>query len=142
MWCDAVAFESEIEAEKPEQALEWYKGDLLPGFFLPNASGFEQWLDNERHRLRRLASDAAWSLSDRREREGSRPQAAHWARRAFELSPWDENSLCRLIELLDRLGDRAGAIQAYERFVQGLAAEYEAEPAPETQSLIRQIRSR
>lgn len=142
IWSDAVAFESMIEAGKPAEALEWYKGDLLPGFFLPNASGFEQWLDNERHRLRRLASDAGWTLSEMREQEGSGTLAAHWARRAIELSPWDESSLCRLIELLDRLGDRAGAIRAYERFAQSLAAEYEAEPAPETQSLIHRIRSR
>ncbi|MFQ5679592.1 MAG: protein kinase [Gemmatimonadota bacterium] len=142
IWCDATTFESTIEAGRPAEALEWYRGDLLPGFFLSDAPGFERWLDAERQRLRRLASDAAWTLAAEEESASHTAQAAQWARRAVELDPWDESSLCRLLELLDRLGDRAGAIRAYERFSRALAAEYEAEPAPQTEALIQRIRSR
>lgn len=141
-WCDAAAFERAVSEGRAEEALERYTGDLLPGFFLADAAGFESWLEGERQRLRRLASDAAWSLAEARERAGNLAGAAHWARRAADLSPWDETSLCRLIELLDRVGDRAGAIRAYEGFARRLAAEYEAEPAPETQALIREVRAR
>lgn len=142
LWCDAVAFERAVDEGRPEEALEWYAGDLLPGFFIPDAPEFEHWLGTERQRLRRLASDAAWSLAEARERSGNAAGAAHWARRAAELSPWDEGSLCRLIELLDRLGDRTGAIRAYEQFSRRLAAEYDAEPAPETRALMRRVRAR
>lgn len=142
VWCDALAFERAVDAGATAEALEWYKGDLLPGFFLADALEFERWLDAERQRLRRLASDAAWSLAALRESEGNPAAAAHWARRAVELDPWDESSLCRLLQLLDGIGDRAGAIRAYEQFASRLRAEYEAEPAPETQALIRQVRER
>lgn len=142
LWCDAVAFERAVDEGRPEEAQEWYAGDLLPGFFLSDAPEFERWLEGERQRLRRLASDAAWSLAVAREREGNAAAAAHWARRAADLSPWDESSLCRLIELLDRLGDRAGAIRTYDRFARRLAEEYDAEPAPETRALIHRVRAR
>lgn len=142
LWCDALAFEQAMDAGEPMKALEWYEGDLLPGFHLSDAREFERWLDSERLRLRRLASDAAWTLAELRE-EARNPQGAgHWARHAVKLSPWDESSLCRLIQMLDRIGDRAGAIQGYEQFARRLRDEHEAEPAPETRALIRRVRER
>ncbi len=141
LWCDATAFEQAIAASRPREALDWYQGELLPGFYLEGGREFEHWLDTERTRLRRLASDAAWSVVEEEETVRNPVGAAHWARRAVELAPWDETSLCRLIDLLDRLGDRAGALHAYEQFSKRLASEYEAEPAPETQALARRVRA-
>ncbi|MFQ5690402.1 MAG: protein kinase [Gemmatimonadota bacterium] len=141
-WCDAVAFEAAVDGGRASEALQWYAGELLPGFFLSDAPEFERWLDAERQRLRRLASDAAWSLAEQQRMAGNATGAAHWARRAVEFSPWDESSLCRMIELLDQLGDRAGAIDAFDRFARQLKAEHQAEPAPETRALIRRVRDR
>ena len=142
VWCDAAAFEEAVDAGSPVDALELYEGDLLPGFYLDDAPEFERWLENERRRLRRKAADSAWAEANQREEARDLPEAARWARRAQELTPLDETSLCRLVGLLDRLGDRAGAIKAYEQFARVLESAYEAEPAPETQVLIRRIRDR
>ena len=58
------------------------------------------------------------------------------ARRAAALSPTDETALRRLIVLLERVGDRAAAVRAYEAFASGgLKTEYELEPSGETQKL-------
>ncbi|MFQ5889162.1 MAG: protein kinase [Gemmatimonadota bacterium] len=142
VWCDAIAFERAAAAGHVEEALDLYQGDLLPGFFLADAPEFERWLESERERLRELASDGAWAVARIREEEGNPTGAAHWARRAFELAPFDEGALRRLIELLDRLGDRAGAVRAYEQFARTLHEEYRTEPSPETQRLIRRVRER
>ena len=64
------------------------------------------------------------------------------ARRAVELAPDDEASVRRLIRILDRKGDRAGALSAYEGFRLRLAAEYDAVPSPETEALLAAIRTR
>jgi len=48
----------------------------------------------------------------------------------------------RLIALLDRQGDRAGALEAYEAFARRVAAEYDAEPAAETRALVAAVRAR
>ena len=45
-----------------------------------------------------------------------------------------------MIELLSRVGDRVGAVRAYERFASSVA-ELGVEPAPETVALIGRVRS-
>ncbi len=142
VWCDAAAFEDAASQGRHREALDWYGGELLPGFFVEDAHGFERWLDAARARLQRLASDSAWSLADQEEAVGHTTGAARWAHKAAELAPWDEAGLCRLIETLERVGDRAGALHAYERFSTQLAREFEEEPAPETQALARRLRAR
>jgi serine/threonine-protein kinase len=68
--------------------------------------------------------------------------AAKTAHRAFELVPPDGERFRHLLEILDKAGDRAGALQAYEKFSGWLEEEYGAEPPPETVRLVERIRSR
>jgi serine/threonine-protein kinase len=138
--CDAVGFESALEAGQPEKALELYRGDLLEGFYVAEAPEFERWLEGERERLRARAAEAAWTLAEDQEAAGNGVEAAKWARKAVSFSPDDEGGLRRLLELLDRVGDRAGAMKEYEAFARRLQDEYEGEPSPETQALIATIR--
>jgi DNA-binding SARP family transcriptional activator/TolB-like protein len=140
-WCDAAAFESAVDAGRHADALELYRGDLLEGFFISGAPEFEHWLEDERARLRRRAGEAGWTLAESCRRAGDASLAAHWARRGAALARDDESVLRRLVALLGDLGDRAGAVQAYETFARRLAAEYEVEPAPETKALIAAIRA-
>ena len=46
--CDALVFEQALGAGQPEQALGFYGGDLLPGFYVEGAPEFERWLERER----------------------------------------------------------------------------------------------
>ena len=142
LWCDAIAFEAAAAAGSSERALSLYAGELLPGFFVSGTGTFDAWLEGERDRLRRQAAEEAWSLAAEGEAAGNVVGASHWARRAVDLSPFDEAALCRLLELLDRAGDRAGAIQVFDHFARRLKSEYQTEPAPETVALMTQIRSR
>src|SRR5206468_280548 len=68
--------------------------------------------------------------------------ALEWARRAAQLAPQEEGPLRRLVTLLDRLGDRAGAVAAYEEFAKRLGADLETEPAAETKALLSAVRAR
>jgi DNA-binding SARP family transcriptional activator/TolB-like protein len=140
--CDAVEFEATIEADDPARALGLYRGDLLEGFHVSGCGDFEHWLEEERVWLRRRAARAAAALARREEAQGELVAAGHWARRAFALAPDDEGEVRNLIEQLGRLGDRAGAVQAYEAFARRLRVEYEVEPAPETLATITAVRTR
>ena len=140
--CDAVEFEAAIEADDPARALGLYRGDLLEGFHVSGGGEFERWLEEERVWLRRRAARAAAALAHCEEARGEPVAAGHWARRAFALAPDDEGEARNLIALLGRLGDRAGAVQAYEEFARRLRVEYEVEPAPETLATIRAVRTR
>jgi len=140
-WCDAAAFDDAYDQGDAVQCMELYRGDLLGGFFA-EASGFEAWLEGERGRLRGYASEAAWALSSDEEVRGNVLEAARWARQGAELAPFREVGIRRLLELLDRAGDRSGAALAYQEFAQRLAAELEVAPSPETRAVVDAIRSR
>jgi eukaryotic-like serine/threonine-protein kinase len=141
-WCDVTAFVACADAQAAEEALALYRGDLLEGFHVIDAPDFERWLEAERNRLRGRAAEAAWALAAIEERAGHWASAAAYARRAVTLSPDYEQPACRLIELLDRAGDRAAALQEYETLEERLAQELEVTPSPETRSVIQAIRTR
>jgi len=141
LWSDTVAFEERIDSNKILEALELYRGDLLPGFFLDDAPGFNRWLDDERNRMRSSAARAAHAAAEALESEGKLTEAVHWARRAAQLADLEERSIRSLVELLARVGDRAGALQVYDAFVARLAAELEAEPSTDTRELGDRLRS-
>ncbi|MEJ2483146.1 MAG: bacterial transcriptional activator domain-containing protein, partial [Gemmatimonadota bacterium] len=68
-------------------------------------------------------------------------EAGAWARRAAEYTPFDEAALQRLIRQLDRLGDRAGALRAFDHFARRMEEEYAARPSPETTALVESVRA-
>ena len=142
VWSDVAALERAVNAGEWLEATDLYHGPLLEGFFISDGPEFERWLETERARLRETASRAAQALIEQCESRGNLTTAAHWARRAVELAPNDEALVRRLISVFDHHGDRASALQAYQAFAQRLAAEYEAEPAAETQALVAAVRAR
>jgi DNA-binding SARP family transcriptional activator len=142
VWCDAAAFDEAVRAGDLEAALDLYGGGLLPGLHLDGAPEWERWLERERGRLRERARAAAWTLAERAEQADDLPQAAAWWRRALLLAAGDERTHRHLIALLDRSGDRAGALREYDALVRWLRTEFEAEPSAETRALIRAVRAR
>jgi len=140
--CDAVSFEDALDRGRLTDALQHYAGDLLPGFSVDGADGFNAWLDETRARLCHRVARAAWALAEQCERAGRSTEAMEFARRAAELTTDDEPALRRIVALLDRLGDSTGAIRAYENFVKHLRRELDLAPAPETRALAKAIRTR
>jgi len=140
--CDVVAFDGAIAAGHFCEALDCYQGPLLEGFFIPDAGEFERWLEGERARLQQAASRSAQALVAQSDAAGDLHAALVWARRAAQLAPHEEGPLRQLVTLLDRLGDRAGAVAAYEEFAKQLGKEFETEPAPETKALLAAVRGR
>jgi DNA-binding SARP family transcriptional activator/TolB-like protein len=139
--CDVWDFDAAIDQGRPADALAQYRGELLAGFHISGAAEFERWLDDERARVRQRAVEAGWALAAAREREGETTGAVDAARRAASLAPTDETALRRLMLLLERLGDRAGALRAYQDFAWKLREEYELEPSAETQAVVARIRA-
>jgi len=143
VWCDVVAFEEACKAGQAGHALQLYRGGFLDGCFVSGGSPeLERWIAAERTRLGQLAVRAAADVVERAEREGDLQAAVHAARHGVALDPDDENALARLVALLDRSGDRAGALSAFEAFRRRLQQEYDATPSPETDARIQAIRAR
>jgi DNA-binding SARP family transcriptional activator/Tfp pilus assembly protein PilF len=134
-WCDTWELRDALDEGRPTRALEIYVGELLPGFFVSDAWGFEEWLEVERAALRRTAQTAAVELADRDEAAGGTVAAAGWLRRSLEIVPDDEVTVRRLMTLLAEAGDRAGALRVFDTLERRLATEFDAEPSRPTRAL-------
>ncbi|MBA3317589.1 MAG: hypothetical protein H0T50_05795, partial [Gemmatimonadales bacterium] len=141
LWCDAVVFEAALGAGRAREALELYRGDFLDGGLASEVSpDFELWADQVRRRLRQRAARGLWAIADQEALAAHSVAALDAARRARDLAPDDEPGTRQLVALLDRLGDRAGALRVYQELVDRLAREFEAEPSAETRALGDAIR--
>jgi len=138
--CDATEFRAALGRGDDATALSLYRGDLLDGFFVTDAPGFERWLEDERGALKNEATAAAWRLADAATEAGEVAVALDWAGRGVDLAPMDEAGVRRRMALLASTGDRAGAVGAYRDFAQRLAEELELEPASATRALVDEIR--
>lgn len=139
--CDAFAFEDAIANDELALALELYRGPFLEGVF-PDSAALQHWLDERREWYRATAAEAAWTLAERYETQSSDlTSAARWARRAAKLAGADERRVRRVMELLVRAGDTAGAIAVFNDFARYLQAELDITPSAPTLELAESIRA-
>ena len=139
--CDAATFSTLIEERRPGDALELYRGDLLPGFEARGAPALRRWVEETRATLRRGAVRAAWTLAGRAERQGRWTEALRRARQAQTLSTGSEIDLRRLMRMLVRAGDRTAALVAYAEFERWSRHELGTPPSSRTAALARSIRT-
>lgn len=139
--CDAIRFEQAIDDGRLQEAMQLYRGELLPGFHVSGIPAFERWLDMERLRLRRRALETAVRLADDAGAAGEAGEAGHWARRAVRVDPFDEATGRWAATLLTRLGQRTTAIRVLDLLVRRLEEEWEVAPTAATLDLVDSIRS-
>ena len=136
---DVADFEEAAATDRWRAALDLLRGPLAPGLYVSEAEGFEEWLEGRRADIHRRAAGGAWALCGEAESAAAPALAASWARRAVEHTPDDEAGVRRLLALLIRSGDAAGAAQAYSAFEERMRREYGMAPSPETVALRQTI---
>jgi len=122
--------------EALEQACALYAGDLLEGIGIRD-SGFEDWLQTERQRLRRLHEDALGKLLAPSLPIAMRERAA---RRLLSLDPLREAASRALMQIHVERGETAQAIKLFESLRDRLHAELGVKPEPETMRLYETMR--
>lgn len=141
--CDAVELEELAVGEGRgglERAAELYRGDLLDGIGIGDP-GFEDWVTVERARFRELAQDGLRRLLENQTRREALADAVQTARKLLSLDPLQEPVHRTLMQLYDRLGDRAMALKQYQSCRDVLRAELGVEPEAETEKLHEAIRA-
>src|SRR5262245_12674261 len=88
VWSDVAEFGDALQAGDDRRAAELYAGPLLDGFFISEATEFEQWLDRERDRLAREYGSALARLAESAERNGDYGEAVDWWRKASSHDPY------------------------------------------------------
>lgn len=138
--CDAAEFTRTAESGFLLEALRLFRGELMPGFHLAECWEFDRWLEEQRTDANERAAAAAWALAQRLESDQHLSDAAGMARRSVRIAWTDERALRRALTMLDRLGDRVGALRLYDEFSRRLHAELDAEPSSDTLELVARIR--
>jgi DNA-binding SARP family transcriptional activator len=139
---DVWRFDERIRAGNLEEALELYRGHLLQGLHVGASNEFQDWLEKARESRRSHAVRAAWALALRHERSGSGEDAGFWAKRSLELSTYGEGDARRAMDLLDRVGDRLGALRVFRGLQTRLARDFGLEPSPETKAFVERLKAR
>lgn len=129
------------QAKELNQALDRYKGDFLAGFFLPEASGFENWVATETERLRQLTIDSYLVLNRWYMDRQDYVSAVASATRLVHLDPLTEIGHRHLIESLARSDHRVKALAQYEHYCQILKDELGIEPDLHTKALYKEIKA-
>ena len=105
--------------------------------FLPGEDG--AWVEQKRRELADVLDRALDCLADACLRSGEASEAAKWAQEAIALQPFRESGYRRLMHAHAAAGNRAEALQVYERCRQFLDQELGAYPSPETESIYREL---
>jgi DNA-binding SARP family transcriptional activator len=143
LWCDVPALREALERGDRKEALDLYRGELLPAFHLPELREFGEWIDGTRRELKALVARAGWELAEDAARQTDLEGAVAWGRRAFSCaSAYDEEALRRFVALLDECGRRAEALQVYDAFASRLERDLGVAPAPDTRALLAVVRAR
>ena len=126
LWLDVVAvFEQALAEGRLQDAVEIYAGDLLDG-------SYDEWLLEERERLRDLHLDALERLARQLEERGEWKAAIRHAERLARHDPLREDTARLVMRLHDAGGDRARALRAYHVCAVTLQRELGVEPSAAT----------
>jgi TolB-like protein/DNA-binding SARP family transcriptional activator/Tfp pilus assembly protein PilF len=108
---DVADFEAAFDAGEWRHAVALYGGPFLDGFYLPDATGFDHWMETERRQYARAAAKAVEALAVEAGDAGRATDAVDWWQRLAALVPDESRVALELMRAMDRAGNRAGAIR-------------------------------
>lgn len=114
-------------------------GDLLSSSDYSDLPEFDEWLVYQRERRREDRLEELVERAASLDRDGRHAEALAAARQALSLDSLSEIACRRVMRLAYLTGDRAGALDAYQRFEERLARELGIRPLPETTALARDV---
>ncbi|WP_162485433.1 BTAD domain-containing putative transcriptional regulator [Deinococcus deserti] len=137
--CDVTCFEAQYHAGQCSSALRLWRGELLEGFDLRCAEGFELWLQQRREALACIHHGLLASCARAEEEAGQLRTALALHQELLRSDELAEPHHREVMRLHARLGERGAALQQFARLRQVLADELALEPLPETVALAREI---
>lgn len=138
--CDVFDLQAALAANdsgKPAQLLQLtgsLSADFLPGFGLPDADPFEEWLAVQRTRYNHLVLEALEQAVAIHRQNHAPDRAAATARRLLEFDNLDENAWQQLVVSLGEAGNVQAVERAFAECQQVLRDELGVTPSAETVS--------
>jgi DNA-binding SARP family transcriptional activator len=120
MTADITDFRAAVARGDHDAVATLYAGPFLDGFFVPGATEFDRWVEDERQRAMRQAISAMEKLAAAADRAGATDGVSRWTGRLVELDPLSARRALAHMRALERTGERDAAI-AYGRRYDALA---------------------
>ncbi len=124
---DLAEFERALADGRLQAAVDAYGGELIP-------DSYDDWVIDERERLRLRFADALVRLLGDYEKEADWPNAIRCAERLVHADPLREDGHHALIRVHDARGDRARAVRSYHTYAATVQRELGVDPSPETRA--------
>ena len=118
-----------------QAAIDLYRGDFLTGFSLSDAPEFDHWASRQREHWHRQIEQVCHRLLQWQQANGDTGGALATLNRWLAINPLNELIFRQLMQLHLASGNREAAQRAYDACRAMLAAEFGAEPSPETAAL-------
>ncbi|MGI8874183.1 MAG: ATP-binding protein [Egibacteraceae bacterium] len=134
LWVDARCFEEHLAAGRLTDAVGVCRDELLGGLD-------DDWVLEARDRHRDRLCGALGTLADAAEERGDIAGAVGWSRRRVALDPLEEEAWRGLIRRLDAAGERALALEAYQKLRGRLRADLGIAPSAQTRRLADALHS-
>ncbi len=139
LWVDAREFRAQVTAFLGQELADpagfdpcLYTGELLAGHY-------DEWVLDERERLRQLHLDALLHRTARLRALGRCDEAIVAAHHVLEVDPAEERAHRHLIFLYSATGNRPAALRQFELCRRSLKEELDVEPSAETLALVAAI---
>jgi DNA-binding SARP family transcriptional activator len=138
---DAADFAAALAHDDFAAAAQLHAAPLLDGFDLGGSEVFNEWLASTRDRLARQWQQAADAQAARLEAAGDVRAALALRERLVAHDPLQEAQVVHAMRLLATLGERAAALERFERVRVTLKRELGLEPLPATAAFAERIRA-
>jgi DNA-binding SARP family transcriptional activator/formylglycine-generating enzyme required for sulfatase activity len=138
--CDVWAFEAAVAEGDLDRAVALYRGPLLHGVAVRASAEFDHWMEGERDRLARSYARALEQLAEACAGRGEQHEAVVWWRRLVAHDPYSTHVTLRLMQALEAVGDRAGAVAQADRHAEKLQEDLDAEPSPDVAAYAERLR--
>jgi predicted ATPase/DNA-binding SARP family transcriptional activator len=131
---------TEINPGMVSRAAEMYHGDFLDGFFIRGCTRLEDWIRDERERLRRsIVAQLRTLIQHELEHDMPLEGITHTSQ-LLKIDPLHEETQRYLMQLLAQTGQRSAALQQFENFREMLGEALGMAPEDETTALYHAIR--
>lgn len=138
---DVAEFEQALSRGESAEAAALYQGPFLDGFYLGDASGFEEWVEAERARLAGEHSGALYRLAKEAGGDERHTAEIDWWRQLTSFDPLGERANLGFIRALAAAGDRANALKAARAYEARVKGELDLPAADELAAVLEQLQA-
>jgi DNA-binding SARP family transcriptional activator/TolB-like protein len=137
---DVGDFQQALRESRLDDAVRYYGGPFVDGFYLNGDPEFDFWVSSARARFARQYGDALARLADEAKQRADATTELRWVEHLAAHDPLDGAAVARLVGCLAATGDRARALQCALSYEKRMHDELELPPDQAVVDVVAKLR--